>query len=270
LFNASPWGLIIYDEVHTLPAPVFQVTAELQALRRLGLTATLVREDGRESDVFTLIGPKKYDVPWREMEAAGWIAPVQCTEVRVPMDFSLRMECAQTLEKQAWRLEAENPSKLEVVRRLVARHQGESILVIGQYIKQLEVLSAALAAPLLTGKTSAANRDTLYEDFRQGNIPVLVVSKVANFSIDLPDASVAIQVSGAFGSRQEEAQRLGRILRPKSDGRSAHFYTVVSKDSREQEFAHHRQLFLAEQGYCYDVIDADAIEGDLDDETPEK
>ncbi|EGO64772.1 DNA repair helicase XPB [Acetonema longum] len=255
LFNSRPWGFIIYDEVHTLPAPVFQVTAELQARRRLGLTATLIREDGRETDVFTLIGPKKVDIPWRELERDGWIAPTVCSELRVPMSLDLRLECAQSGDKIAYRLEAENPAKLAVVKDLIANHQGESILVIGQYIKQLEILAAELNAPLITGKTASAKRDELYEDFRQGRIPLLVVSKVANFAIDLPDASVAIQVSGAFGSRQEEAQRLGRILRPKADGRGAYFYTVVSKDSREQEFSHHRQLFLTEQGYQYIIRD---------------
>ncbi len=255
IFNARAWGLIIYDEVHTLPAPVFQVTAELQARRRLGLTATLVREDGREADVFTLIGPKKLDVPWTEMESAGWIATAICTEVRVPMDFALRMECAQVPEKMAYRFEAENPDKLKAIQYLLRKHANEGILIIGQYIKQLENISAHFKFPLITGKTPTDKRDILYEDFRSGRIPVLVVSKVANFAIDLPDASVGIQVSGAFGSRQEEAQRLGRILRPKKDGRNAYFYSVVSKDSREQEFAHHRQLFLTEQGYQYQILD---------------
>ena len=255
IFNARAWGLVIYDEVHTLPAPVFQVTAELQARRRLGLTATLVREDGRETDVFTLIGPKKLDVPWSEMEAAGWIATAICTEVRVPMDFSLRMECAQVPERMAYRFEAENPDKLKAIRYLLRKHADEGILIIGQYIKQLEAIAAHFDFPLITGKTPTEQRDKLYAEFRCGNIPVLVVSKVANFAIDLPDASVGIQVSGAFGSRQEEAQRLGRILRPKKDGRNAHFYSVVSKDSREQEFAHHRQLFLTEQGYQYQILD---------------
>jgi DNA excision repair protein ERCC-3 len=255
IFNAWPWGLIIYDEVHTLPAPIFQVTAELQAKRRLGLTATLVREDGKETDVFTLIGPKKLDVPWAELEHAGWIAEATCTEVRVPMDFALRMECAQSPERTSYRLEAENPAKLTAIEHLLAQHPGEGTLIIGQYIKQLESIATSLNAPLITGKTANAKRDKLYEEFRSGQIPVLVVSKVANFAIDLPDASVAIQISGAFGSRQEEAQRLGRILRPKSDGRGAHFYSVVSKDSREQEFAHHRQLFLTEQGYQYQILE---------------
>ncbi|BBB90349.1 MAG TPA: DEAD/DEAH box helicase [Methylomusa anaerophila] len=255
LFNARSWGLIIYDEVHTLPAPVFQVTAELQTMRRLGLTATLVREDKRETDVFTLIGPKKLDIPWRELEAAGWIAEAVCTEVRVPLNFALRMECAQSPEKTAYRLEAENPAKLRAIEDILARHPAEGVLIIGQYIRQLETIAAHLNAPLITGKTKNAKRDELYERFRQSQIPVLVVSKVANFAIDLPDAGVAIQVSGAFGSRQEEAQRLGRILRPKANGRGAYFYSVVSKDTREQEFAHHRQLFLAEQGYRYEIID---------------
>lgn len=259
IFNAREWGLIIYDEVHTLPAPVFQITAELQAMRRLGLTATLVREDGRETDVFTLIGPKKIDLPWRELETQGWIAEAVCTEVRVSLDFATRLECAQSPERIAYRLEAENPAKMQAVADIIAGHPGEGILVIGQYIKQLTAFAAYLGAPLLTGKTPNAKRDKLYEEFRQGQIPVLVVSKVANFAVDLPEASVGIEVSGAFGSRQEEAQRLGRILRPKGDGRGAYFYCVVSKDSREQEFARHRQLFLAEQGYRYEILDYEPL-----------
>ncbi len=255
IFNARAWGLVIYDEVHTLPAPVFQVTAELQAKRRLGLTATLVREDGKEADVFTLIGPKKLDVPWTEMESAGWIATAVCTEVRVPMDFSLRMECAQVPERIAYRMEAENTSKLKAIEYILHKHAGEGILIIGQYIKQLEGIAEYFGFPLITGKMPTVKRDELYEAFRNRKIPVLIVSKVANFAIDLPDAAVGVQVSGAFGSRQEEAQRLGRILRPKDDGRSAYFYSVVSKDSREQEFAHHRQLFLTEQGYQYQILD---------------
>lgn len=257
IFNARAWGLVIYDEVHTLPAPVFQVTAELQAKRRLGLTATLVREDGKEADVFTLIGPKKLDVPWIEMESAGWIATAICTEVRVPMDFSLRMECAQVPERTAYRLEAENPDKIKAIQYILHKHAGEGILIIGQYIQQLETIAQHFNFPLITGKMPTAKRDSLYQQFRSRIIPVLVVSKVANFAIDLPDAAVGIQVSGAFGSRQEEAQRLGRILRPKQDGRAAYFYSLVSKDSREQEFAHHRQLFLTEQGYQYQILDFD-------------
>jgi DNA excision repair protein ERCC-3 len=257
IFNARAWGLVIYDEVHTLPAPVFQVTAELQAKRRLGLTATLVREDGKEADVFTLIGPKKLDVPWSEMESAGWIATAICTEVRVPMDFSLRMECAQVPERTAYRLEAENSDKIKAIEYILYKHAGEGILIIGQYINQLEAIAEHFKFPLITGKMPTTKRDILYQEFRSGMIPVLIVSKVANFAIDLPDAAVGIQVSGAFGSRQEEAQRLGRILRPKKDGRSAYFYSVVSKDSREQEFAHHRQLFLTEQGYQYQILDFD-------------
>lgn len=255
IFNARAWGLIIYDEVHTLPAPVFQVTAELQARRRLGLTATLVREDGRETDVFTLVGPKKVDVPWSQMESSGWIATAICTEVRVPMNFALRMECAQVPERMAYRFESENDDKLKVIEYLLRKHKDEGILIIGQYIKQLDRIADYFKFPLITGKTPTEKRDKLYDDFRSGRIPVLIVSKVANFAIDLPDASVGIQVSGAFGSRQEEAQRLGRILRPKKDGRHAYFYSVVSKDSREQEFAHHRQLFLTEQGYQYQILD---------------
>lgn len=258
IFNARSWGLIIYDEVHTLPAPVFQVTAELQARRRLGLTATLVREDGREADVFTLIGPKKLDVPWSDMEGAGWIATAICTEVRVPMDFSLRMECAQVAERMAYRLEAENPGKVKAIEYVLHKHAGEGILIIGQYIRQLEEIAEYFHFPLITGKMATSKRDILYQEFREGKIPVLIVSKVANFAIDLPDAAVGIQVSGAFGSRQEEAQRLGRILRPKKDGRPAYFYSIVSKDSREQEFAHHRQLFLTEQGYQYQILNLES------------
>jgi DNA excision repair protein ERCC-3 len=259
LFTSYDWGLIIYDEVHLLPAPVFRVTAEIQARRRLGLTATLVREDGREADVFSLIGPKKYDVPWRELEQQGWIATAECHEIRVSMSEDEQMNYAMAEEREKYRLAAESSAKLDIVRHLVERHQNDQVLVIGQYIDQLKELSEELHAPLLTGRTSNAQRAKLYEQFRQGEIKRMVVSKVANFAIDLPDANVAIQVSGTFGSRQEEAQRLGRILRPKSDGGMAYFYTVVTRDTRDQEFSANRQLFLTEQGYRYLIEDAEAL-----------
>lgn len=260
VFNERDWGLMIYDEVHLLPAPVFRATAELQARRRLGLTATLVREDGRERDVFSLIGPKKYELPWRDLEQAGWIAQAECVEVRVDMDDDRRMAAALAQNRQdAYRIAAENPAKLPVLHSLAQRHKGDHVLVIGQYLDQLETIAKRLDAPLLTGKTSTAERERLYAAFRRGTIPLLIVSKIANFAVDLPDADVAIQVSGTFGSRQEEAQRLGRILRPKADGRAARFYTMVTRDSRDQEFSAKRQLFLAEQGYRYSIIDAHEI-----------
>lgn len=256
LFNQRNWGLIIYDEVHVLPAPIFSITAEIQARRRLGLTATLVREDGREEDVFALIGPKKADVPWKELESQGYIATAVCHEIRLPLPSSARMDYALADRRVQFRLASENPEKLPVIRALLARHPGESVLVIGQYLDQLDRLSSELGAPLISGETPQGKRDELYREFREGRLPVLVVSKVANFAIDLPDARVAIQVSGTFGSRQEEAQRLGRILRPKSDGGPASFYTLVTRDTSEQEFAQHRQLFLTEQGYAYTILDA--------------
>ncbi len=259
LFTSYDWGLIIYDEVHLLPAPVFRVTAEIQARRRLGLTATLVREDGREADVFSLIGPKKYDVPWRELEQQGWIATAECHEIRVSLSEDEQMNYAMAEEREKYRLAAESSAKLDIVRHLTERHQEDQVLVIGQYIDQLKELSEELHAPLLTGRTSNAQRAKLYDQFRQGEIKRMVVSKVANFAIDLPDANVAIQVSGTFGSRQEEAQRLGRILRPKSDGGMAYFYTVVTRDTRDQEFSANRQLFLTEQGYRYLIEDAEAL-----------
>lgn len=251
LFSANDWGLIVYDEVHLLPAPVFRITADIQARRRLGLTATLVREDGREGDVFSLIGPKRYDVPWRELERKGFVAEAHCVEIRVPLadDLLLRYEGAETRHKI--RLAAENPVKLELVAELLERHRDDKVLIIGMYLDQLEAVARRFDAPLITGKTRNDERDVLYERFRSGDIRVLTVSKVANFSINLPDANVAIQLSGTFGSRQEEAQRLGRILRP--SGGDAHFYSVVTRGSREQEFAHNRQLFLTEQGYSYSI-----------------
>jgi len=260
LFNEKNWGLIIYDEVHLLPAPVFRATADLQAKRRLGLTATLIREDGKEEEVFSLIGPKKVDIPWRLLETQGWIATAVCTEWRIAMSQSRRMDYALAEEKEKFRLAAENPRKLERVFELMDQHREDLVLVIGQYVRQLEMLARELNAPIITGKTPQRERDRLYEEFRSGRLRCLVVSKVANFAIDLPDANVAIQVSGTFGSRQEEAQRLGRILRPKQGDGKAYFYSLVSKDTKEQEFAIHRQLFLTEQGYAYKIM----IEEDLE------
>jgi len=259
LFNARNWGLIIYDEVHLLPAPVFRVTAELQACRRLGLTATLVREDGMESDVFSLIGPKKYDVPWKDLEKQGWIATASCHEIRIPMAEAQRMEYALAPQRNKYRVSAENPRKIPVLEALLAKHQGESILIIGMYLDQLEGIAAQLNAPLITGNTKVPEREQLYEQFRTGEVKTLVVSKVANFSIDLPDASVAIEISGTFGSRQEEAQRLGRILRPKPDGTMANFYTIVTRDTVDQTFAANRQRFLTEQGYKYEICYEDEV-----------
>jgi DNA excision repair protein ERCC-3 len=255
LFDQRDWGLIIYDEVHLLPAPVFRVTAQIQARRRLGLTATLVREDGREADVFTLIGPKKYDVPWRQLETRGWIAEAQCTEIRLPLPDELRMEYAVAEWRHKYRLASENPAKEAVVGRLLERYRNDRVLVIGQYLRQLRQLQRRFGLPLITGATPTAEREELYKNFREGKVRHLILSKVGNFAIDLPDANVLIQVSGTFGSRQEEAQRLGRILRPKADGQGAHFFTLATRDTRELDFAHHRQLFLTEQGYSYAIID---------------
>ncbi len=259
LFDARDWGLIIYDEVHLLPAPVFRFTADIQARRRLGLTATLIREDGREGDVFGLIGPKRYDAPWREIESQGWIAPADCTEVRVSLSESERMVYAVAEFDDRYRLAAHAPAKTRVVRKLLEKHAGEQTLIIGQYLDQLDELAEALQAPLVTGKTPVRERERLFQAFRVGEITTLVVSKVANFSVDLPEATVAIQVSGTFGSRQEEAQRLGRVLRPKSDGRTAHFYTIVTRETVDADFAAKRQRFLAEQGYAYSIVDADDL-----------
>jgi len=261
LFSSEDWGLVVYDEVHLLPAPVFRMTADIQSRRRLGLTATLVREDGREGDVFSLIGPKRYDAPWRDIEAQGWIAPARCTEVRVTLADEERMSYALAEAEERYRVGATARSKLAVVEALCAEavRRGEPTLVIGQYLDQLDSVAERLGAPLITGKVATHERQRLYEAFRQGEEPVLVVSKVANFSIDLPEASVAIQISGTFGSRQEEAQRLGRVLRPKRDGRTAHFFTVVSRDTNDQEFAARRQRFLAEQGYAYEIVDAELV-----------
>jgi len=263
LFDARDWGLIIYDEVHLLPAPVFRMTADLQARRRLGLTATLVREDGREGDVFSLIGPKRYDAPWKDIEAQGYIAPADCVEVRVTLTEPERMTYAVAEADVKYRLASTADSKTDVVVDLVAKHKGVPILVIGQYVDQLDELASRLGAPLIKGDTTVRQREKLYAQFRSGEIDLMVVSKVANFSIDLPTAQVAIQVSGAFGSRQEEAQRLGRLLRPKADGVTARFYAVVSRDTVDAEFAAHRQRFLAEQGYAYRIMDAeDAVAAD--------
>jgi len=256
LFDRQEWGLIVYDEVHLLPAPVFRATARIQSVRRLGLTATLVREDGREADVFSLIGPKRFDVPWKELEAQGWVAPAVCTEVRVSLGEDQRMAYAMAEQSQRYRIAATATAKLPVVAELVRNHSEDRILVIGQYVEQLRVLARTLDAPLVTGQTAQATREQRFDAFRRGELRVLVVSKVANFSIDLPEANVAIQVSGTFGSRQEEAQRLGRIMRPKADGGQARFYTVVARDTVDQTFALYRQRFLAEQGYAYDVVDA--------------
>ncbi|HUS15672.1 MAG TPA: DNA repair helicase XPB [Chloroflexia bacterium] len=265
LFTNHDWGLIIYDEVHLLPAPVFRVTAEIQARRRLGLTATLVREDGREEDVFSLIGPKKFDVPWKDLEQQGWIATAECTEIRVKLLPSERLDYVMTDDSRIkYRIAAENPLKMDVLRALVDRHKTDNVLVIGQYIDQLKQIAAELHAPLITGKMPNHERDILYRDFRDGRIKLLVVSKVANFAIDLPDANVAIQVSGTFGSRQEEAQRLGRILRPKVDGSIARFYTLVTRDTKDQDFSANRQLFLTEQGYRYTISDAHEIVPEID------
>jgi DNA excision repair protein ERCC-3 len=256
LLGRADWGLVVYDEVHLLPAPVFRMTAEIQARRRLGLTATLVREDGREADVFSLIGPKRYDVPWRELEAQGWVAAADCVEVRVDLTQDERMDYAMAEPEERYRRAATAASKLGVVRQLVERHRDDRVLVIGQYLDQLQSLAERLGAPVITGQTPVRDREELFAAFRDGALKLVVVSKVANFSLDLPEANVAIQVSGTFGSRQEEAQRLGRILRPKADAGRARFYTVVSRDTNDTEFAQRRQRFLAEQGYAYQLVDA--------------
>lgn len=262
LLDALDWGLIVYDEVHLLPAPVFKLTAELQARRRLGLTATLVREDGRESDVFSLIGPKRFDAPWKDIEVQGFISPAECFEVRVDLPYDDRMNYAAASDDERYRIAATAPAKLPIVRSLIDKHRDENILIIAQYLDQIDELAEALGVPKLTGQTPVAEREELYQAFREGREPVLIVSKVANFSVDLPDASVAIQVSGSYGSRQEEAQRLGRLLRPSSTGVTASFYTLVARDTVDQDFAQNRQRFLSEQGYAYTILDgADVLEG---------
>ncbi|AJT42644.1 DNA repair helicase XPB [Psychromicrobium lacuslunae] len=256
LLDANDWGLIVYDEVHLLPAPIFRMTADLQARRRLGLTATLVREDGREGEVFSLIGPKRYDAPWKDIEAQGYIAPADCVEVRVDLPKDERLAYAMADDADKYRLCSTSETKTDVVEQLVKLHRDDQLLVIGQYIDQLDEIGERIDAPVIKGSTPVKERQRLFDAFRQGEVHTLVVSKVANFSIDLPEASVAIQVSGSFGSRQEEAQRLGRLLRPKADGRSARFYTLVARDTMDQEFAARRQRFLAEQGYAYRIMDA--------------
>ncbi len=259
LFDSHDWGLIIYDEVHLLPAPVFRFTADIQSRRRLGLTATLVREDGMEGEVFSLIGPKRYDVPWKEIEAQGYIAPAECIEVRVNLTDAERLLYATSEPEHRYRTCATTLTKTKVAKFIAEKHQGEQVLVIGQYLDQLAILGETLGVPVITGDTPIKERESLFQLFRDGEVKTLVVSKVANFSIDLPEATIAIQVSGAFGSRQEEAQRLGRILRPKADGRGARFYTLVARDTVDQDFAQNRQRFLTEQGYSYQIIDADDI-----------
>jgi len=256
LLDARDWGLIVYDEVHLLPAPIFRMTADLQARRRIGLTATLIREDGREGDVFSLIGPKRYDAPWKDIESQGWIAPADCVEVRVSLPEGERLAYATAEPEERYRMAACTRSKTRLVEQIVAKHEGEPTLVIGQYLDQLDEIGEALQAPVIKGETPVKERERLFNAFRAGEERLLVVSKVANFSVDLPSASVAVQVSGSFGSRQEEAQRLGRLLRPKADGRSARFYTIVTRDTVDAEFAQHRQRFLAEQGYAYSITDA--------------
>ncbi|MGN7382873.1 DNA repair helicase XPB [Paenibacillus sp. SAFN-117] len=257
LFNERDWGLIIYDEVHLLPAPIFRVTADIQATRRLGLTATLVREDGCEKEVYSLIGPKRYDMPWKQLEEQGWIAQVECKELLVELPEETRKQYDEAASRAKMRIAAENPRKIDVVMKLLEQHKGEPTLVIGQYLDQLRKFAAHLQAPLISGTMPHEEREILYQQFREGAIPVLIVSKVANFAVDLPDASVAIQVSGSFGSRQEEAQRLGRILRPKRGSNRSYFYSLVSGGTKEQEFALNRQLFLIEQGYRYTLANAE-------------
>jgi DNA excision repair protein ERCC-3 len=260
LFSSRDWGLIIYDEVHLLPAPVFRVTAGLQARRRLGLTATLIREDGKEREVFSLIGPKKYDISWKVLESQGWIAEAECIEIRVDMDPDVRMDYALATDKGRYRIAAENTAKFDVIKNLVARHANDNILVIGMYLSQLENIAAMFSAPIITGRTPRKERERLYGLFKNGHIKLLILSKVANFALDLPDANVAVQVSGTFGSRQEEAQRLGRILRPKSDGSTARFYSIVTRGTKDQDYAEKRQLFLTEQGYKYTIYHGSQFE----------
>ncbi len=257
IFEARNWGLLIYDEVHLLPAPVFRATASIQATRRLGLTATLVREDGKEEDVFSLIGPKRFDMPWKLLEDQGWIATAICYEIRLDLPDNMRRQYAIAEDRKKYRIAAENPEKLDIIQKILAHHKNDNVLVIGMYLDQLGIIAKDVGAPLITGKTSNEERERLYADFRKGVEKILIVSKVANFAIDLPDANVAVQVSGTFGSRQEEAQRLGRILRPKADGSFARFYSLVTKDTRDMDFAAKRQLFLTEQGYQYVIASAD-------------
>jgi DNA excision repair protein ERCC-3 len=259
LFDAIDWGLIIYDEVHLLPAPIFRFTADIQSRRRLGLTATLVREDGMEGEVFSLIGPKRFDVPWKEIESQGYIAPADCVEVRVNLTEDERLNYATAEQEDRYRFCSTTLTKHKVAFALAKKHKDEQVLVIGQYLDQLDALSEALGVPIIKGGTPIKERERLFGMYRTGELKCLVVSKVANFSVDLPDATIAIQVSGTFGSRQEEAQRLGRVLRPKANGRGARFYSIVARDTVDQDFAQNRQRFLAEQGYAYQIIDADEI-----------
>ncbi len=259
LLNAKDWGLIVYDEVHLLPAPIFKMTADLQARRRLGLTATLVREDGKEGDVFSLIGPKRFDAPWKEIEAEGYIAPAECFEIRVDLPEQERLDYAIAEQDDRYRMAATSQTKIPVIQKLMARHKDEPTLIIGQYLDQIDEVATLLQIPKITGETPVAERERLFQAFRDGTESALVVSKVANFSVDLPEASVAIQISGSYGSRQEEAQRLGRLLRPKADGRTASFYTLIARDTVDQDFAQNRQRFLAEQGYSYQILDVAGI-----------
>ena len=259
LLNAKDWGLVIYDEVHLLPAPIFKMTADLQARRRLGLTATLVREDGKEGDVFSLIGPKRFDAPWKEIESEGYIAPAECFEIRVDLPEDERLNYAIAEQDERYRLAATSKVKIPVIQKLLQRHLGEPTLIIGQYLDQIDEVATLLGVPKITGETPVNERERLFQAFREGSEPTLVVSKVANFSVDLPEASVAIQISGSYGSRQEEAQRLGRLLRPKADGRTASFYTLIARDTVDQDFAQNRQRFLAEQGYSYKILDVSSI-----------
>ncbi len=261
VFNSLDWGLIIYDEVHLLPAPVFRMTAEIQARRRLGLTATLVREDGMEGDVFSLVGPKKYDMPWKDLERQGWIATAECHEIRVGLSEEDRLEYAVAGQDQKYHFAAVNARKQQIISMLVEKHKDDSLLVIGQYLPQIEAIAKRIGAPVITGETPVKQRELLYKQFREGEISRLVMSKVGNFAVDLPDASVLIQVSGLFGSRQEEAQRLGRVLRPKRNGLLAHFYSVVTRDTLDQDYAAKRQLFLTEQGYHYDILYEEEVPG---------
>lgn len=263
IFNSKNWGLIIYDEVHLLPAPVFRMTSEIQSKRRLGLTATLIREDGLETDVFSLIGPKKFDMPWKILERSNWIATALCTEVRIELPENAKMEYSLSKDREKFRIASENPRKIDYARRIVNHHKDANIIIIGQYISQLEEFARAFKFPIITGSTPLAEREDLYKKFRSGIIKCIIVSKVANFSIDLPDANVAIQISGTFGSRQEEAQRLGRVLRPKRDENTAYFYTIITSNSVEEKFAHNRQLFLTEQGYTYTILNEEMFNSEF-------